>query len=62
MSKGLESKQGDQMPKKFVVWATEEGINVTVDDILTAKEAYNLAKEIQKELFHYKEITGRGLE
>jgi elongation factor P hydroxylase len=50
------------LSKKFVVWATEEGINVTVDDILTAREAYDLTKEIQKELFHYKEITGRGIE
>jgi len=49
------------MLKKFVVLATEAGIHIAVDDILTAKEAYDLSKEIQKELFHYKEITGRGI-
>ncbi len=46
---------------KWVVLASEAGIHIAVDDILTSLQAYNLMKEIQKELFHYKELTGKGI-
>lgn len=53
--------KGSKTMKKWGVLASEAGIHIAVDDILTAKQAYDLMKEIQKELFHYKELTGKGI-
>ncbi len=48
--------------KKWVVLASEAGIHIAVDDVLTALQAYRLTKEIEKELFHYKEITEKNID
>jgi hypothetical protein len=48
--------------KKWAVLATESGIHIVVNDILTMLQAYRLKKEIEKELFHYKELTGKHID